>query len=259
LAGAGKELVYDESAGFLSNKIAAMACEAALPRRIQDEHAGAALAASRIPIENLVFFGTEKKGALVPTYTDPTKMARVDLREVKNESPAACGSLCMELKKISCPRAHVAAAKAGVDLLNITSSVLKTAHWKQLYKGMDYPLASTAQIEAHAGLYDEPICLHPAFKRPKGRPKSMRRKAGYMGKAGQEAHLYLPGVLQGGTYQEKLPRPCRRGRTSALGGKHQNKCLSPVYSSLYYPIASKVCRRTAHGHRWRVQSALLRR
>jgi hypothetical protein len=70
-----------------------MACEAALPRRIQDEHAGAALAASRIPIANVAFLDIEKKVALVPACTDPTKMARVDLREVKNGGvPArACG------------------------------------------------------------------------------------------------------------------------------------------------------------------------
>jgi hypothetical protein len=69
----------------------------------------------------------------------------------------------MALKKIPCPRAHVAAAKAGLDLLSITSSVLKTAHWKQQYEGLDFPLPSTAQIEAHADLYDESICLYPTL------------------------------------------------------------------------------------------------
>jgi hypothetical protein len=49
-----------------------------------------------------------------------------------------------------------------VDLLSITSSVLKTAHWKKQYEGVDFPLPSTAQIEAHADLYDESICLRPA-------------------------------------------------------------------------------------------------
>jgi hypothetical protein len=62
LAVAVKELVYAEGARFLSNKTAALACEAALPRRIQDEHAGAALAASRIPIANVVFLDMEKQG-----------------------------------------------------------------------------------------------------------------------------------------------------------------------------------------------------
>jgi hypothetical protein len=37
----------------------------------------------------------------------------------------------MALKKIPCPHAHVAAAKAGVDLSSIASSVLNAAHWKQ--------------------------------------------------------------------------------------------------------------------------------
>jgi hypothetical protein len=49
----------------------------------------------------------------------------------------------------------VAAAKAGVDLLSITNLVLKTAHWKQQYEGVDFQLPSTAQIEARADLYDE--------------------------------------------------------------------------------------------------------
>jgi hypothetical protein len=70
--------------------------------------------------------------------------------------------------------------------LTITSSVLKTAHWKQQYEGMDFPMPSTAQIEAHADFYDESIGLYPAFKRPKGRPKSMKRKAGYMEKQGKK-------------------------------------------------------------------------
>jgi hypothetical protein len=45
----------------LSHKTAAAACEAALPRRIQDEYAGAALAASRFLIADVVFLGAEKK------------------------------------------------------------------------------------------------------------------------------------------------------------------------------------------------------
>jgi hypothetical protein len=96
-------------------------------------------------------------------YYAPYPPRQVDLREVKNGGPAACGSPSMALKKIPCPHAHVAAAKAGVDLLITTSSVLKTAHWKQQYEGLDFLLPSTAQIEAHAELYDEPICLHPAL------------------------------------------------------------------------------------------------
>ena len=69
----------------------------------------------------MVFLDTDKKVALVPTCTDPTKMARVDLRKVKNGGPAACDSHCRVLKKVPCPHAHVAAAKAGVDLLSITT------------------------------------------------------------------------------------------------------------------------------------------
>jgi hypothetical protein len=95
-------------------------------------------------------------------------MARVDLREVKNGDLASCEIICMALKKIPCTHAHVAAKKACVDLLSITSSVLKTVHWKQQYGGVDFPLPSTAQIEENADLYDEPICLHPAFKQTQG-------------------------------------------------------------------------------------------
>jgi hypothetical protein len=40
---------------------------------------------------------------------------------------------------------------------------LKRAHWKQQYEGLDFSLPSTTQIEAHADLYDESICLHPAL------------------------------------------------------------------------------------------------
>ena len=127
-AGAVRELVIAEAVRYLSNKASAEACEAHLPRRIHDEHAGAALAASRISTANVVFLDTDKKVALVPTCTDATKMARVDLSEVKNGGPAACDRLCMVLKKIPCPHVHVAAAKAGVDLLSITSQGLKTVH-----------------------------------------------------------------------------------------------------------------------------------
>jgi hypothetical protein len=104
-----------------------MACETALPRRIQDEHAGAALAASRIPIANVVFLDIEKKVALAPTCTDPTKMARVDLREVKNGGTAACDRLCMALKEILCPHAHVAAAKAGTSHAWLTLCTSRSA------------------------------------------------------------------------------------------------------------------------------------
>jgi len=217
LAVAVKELVYAEGARFLSNKTAALACEAALPRRIQDEHAGAALAASRIPIANVVFLDIEKKVALVPTCTDPTKMARVDLREVKNGGPAACDRLCMALKKIPCPHAHVAAAKAGVDLLSITNSDLKTAHWKQQYEGVDFQLPSTAQIEAHADLYDESICLHPAFKRPKGRPKNMKRKAGYMEKQGKKRTFTCQVCYQEGHTKKSCPKRAVAGGPAPWG------------------------------------------
>jgi hypothetical protein len=60
------------------------------------------------------------------------------------------------------------------------AEVKKASHWKQQYGGVDCPLPSTVRIEAHADLYGESIYLHPAFKRPKDRPKTMKRKAGYM-------------------------------------------------------------------------------
>lgn len=81
---------------------------------------------------------------------------------------------------------HAAAVAAGVDLLDITSSDLKTAHWKLQYQGLDFPLPSKAQIDMHASLYDESICLHPALKRPKDRPKSMKHKAGFSEKKGMK-------------------------------------------------------------------------
>jgi transposase len=37
-------------------------------------------------------------------------------------------------------------------LLSITSSVLKTAHWKKQYEGPNFQLPSTAKIVAHADL-----------------------------------------------------------------------------------------------------------
>jgi hypothetical protein len=72
---------------------------------------------------------------------------------------------------------------------------LKTAHSKQQYEGVDFPLPSTAQIEAHADLYGEFICLHPAFKRPKGRPKNMKRKTGYIEKQGKKRIFTCPYLL----------------------------------------------------------------
>ena len=217
-AGAVRELVHAEGARYASSKAAATACEALLPRRIHDEHAGAALAASRISIANVVFLDADKHVALVPTCTDPTKMARVDLREVKNGGPAACDRLCMVLKKIPCPHVHVAAVKAGVDLLSITSPDLKTALWKQQYEGMDFPLPSNAQIEAHADLYDESICLHPALKRPKGRPKSTKRKAGYMEKQGKKRIFTCQVCYKAGHTKKTCPNRANPGGPAPWGG-----------------------------------------
>jgi hypothetical protein len=99
-----------------------MACEAAPSLRIQDKKP------ELPPIANVVFFDTEKKTALVQTCTASTKVARVDVREVKNGGPAACDRLCVVLKKVPCPHVHVVAAKAGVDLLSINCSGLKTVY-----------------------------------------------------------------------------------------------------------------------------------
>jgi|AntAceMinimDraft_5_1070358.scaffolds.fasta_scaffold86618_1 hypothetical protein len=82
----------------------------------------------------------------------------------------------MAVQKTPHPHAHAAAAKVGVDLLSITSLGLKTAHWKQHNQGMDFPLPSTAQIDAHVDFNNESIRLH------QGRPKSTKRKTGYMEK-----------------------------------------------------------------------------
>jgi hypothetical protein len=88
--------------------------------------------------------------------------------------------------KIPCPHAHVAASKAGVDLLSIISSGWKTAHLKQQYQGVGFSRPSNAQIEARADLYGEAICLHQTLKRPNGRPNSVKRKAGYLEKQGKK-------------------------------------------------------------------------
>jgi hypothetical protein len=90
LAGACKSILLTEGAWFLSKRASAGGCGAAIPRRNQDKHPWAALAASRIPIANMVLLSTEEKSALMPTCTEPTKMARVDLRELRNGGPAAC-------------------------------------------------------------------------------------------------------------------------------------------------------------------------
>jgi hypothetical protein len=76
----------------------------------------------------VVFLGTKKKAALTQTCTDPTKMARVDLREVKSGGPAASEKLCMAQKKIPCPHTRVAALKAVMKFLSTMSSGFKTTH-----------------------------------------------------------------------------------------------------------------------------------
>jgi hypothetical protein len=54
----------------------------------------------------------------------------------------------------------------------------------------------------------------------------MKRKAGYMEKKGKKRIFTCQVWLQGEPYQENLPQPRRRGRISALGGKHLKECLS---------------------------------
>jgi|AntAceMinimDraft_5_1070358.scaffolds.fasta_scaffold245952_2 hypothetical protein len=81
------------------------------------------------------------------------------------------------------------------------------------------PVVVGNEDEEHAGFYGEFICLHPAFKRPMGHPKYMKRKAGCMEKQGKILIFIFQVCYRGGPHQEKLPQPRRRGRTSALGGK----------------------------------------
>ena len=64
----------------------------------------------------------------------------------------------------------------------IINPELTTQHWKDQYAGLDFPLPSAADVEKHSGLININICLPPAFKRPKGRPKSQMREKGYMEK-----------------------------------------------------------------------------
>ena len=80
---------------------------------------------------------------------------------------------------------HAAAVAANVNMMNIICPELKTAHWKEQYIGAGFPLPSKAQIEAHADLINRSICLPPALKRPKGRPKSTKRKKAHLEKHGK--------------------------------------------------------------------------
>ena len=180
----------------VSNKEAARDCEATFPPRIHAALAESADGAARINPSAIVFQDGTKRIALVPLTRDSTKMARVDLNEVRNGGPAACDNLCMVLSKIPCPHVVAAAGAANVNMMSIICPELTTAHWKEQYEGTAFPLPSYAQIEAHADLINKSICLPPALKRPKGRPKSMKRKKGYIEKHGKKrscSKCHMPG------------------------------------------------------------------
>ena len=88
---------------------------------------------------------------------------------------------------------------------------------EQQYGGMDFPLPSNAQIEAHADLYDESICLHPAFKRPKGRPKNTKRKAGYMEKQGKKRIFTCQICYKAGHTKKSCPNRANLGGPAPWG------------------------------------------
>jgi hypothetical protein len=194
-----KVLIEDESERFLRFKAEALTCNAALPPRVHEAQAVATQSTSRISISEVTFQDNTKKTALVPLYNSPTQKALVKLDQVRNGGAAACDKLCMARTKVPCVHVHAAAMAAGSNVMDIICPELKTAHWKEQYAGTEFPLPSEAQIERHANLVNRSICLPPALKRPKGRPKSTKRKQGFMEKHGKKKRsitcmvCYLPG------------------------------------------------------------------
>jgi len=183
---AAKSLLDGDSARFMRNKEAALGCEATLPPRVNEAQVGQKLSASRISRSHVTFLDNTKSVAMVPVSTSPNKKVQLDLNEVRNGGPAACDNLCMVLTKIPCSPAHAAAVAADVNMIHIICPELKTTHWKEQYEGTEFPLPSEAQIERRAHLINTSICLPPGLKRPKGRPKSTKRKQGFMEKQGNK-------------------------------------------------------------------------
>ena len=187
---AAKSILDGDSARFMRNKEAALGCEATLPPRVNEAQVGQKLSASRISRSHVTFLDNTKSVAMVSVSTNPKKKVRVDLNEVRNGGPAACDNLRMVLTKIPCSHAHAAAVAADVNMMHIICPELKKAHWKEQYEGTEFPLPSEAQIERHANLINTSICLPPGLKRPNGRPKSTKRKQGFMDKQGSESGTF---------------------------------------------------------------------
>jgi len=79
---------------------------------------------------------------------------------------------------------------ADVNMMHIICPELKKTHWKEQYEGTEFPLPSEAQIERHVNLIKSSICLPPGLKRPNGRPKSTKRKQGFVDKQGFESGTF---------------------------------------------------------------------
>jgi len=203
-AALSKSILDGDSARFMRNKEAALGCEATLPPRVNEAQVGQKLSASRISRSHVTFLDNTKSVAMVSVSTNPKKKVRVDLNEVRNGGPAACDNLCMVLTKIPCSHAHAAAVAADVNMMHIICPELKKTHWKEQYEGTEFPLPSEAQIERHVNLIKSSICLPPGLKRPNGRPKSTKRKQGFMDKQGFESGTFprssavLVGIFQYG-------------------------------------------------------------
>ena len=181
-AAAFKEVVVSESGRFRKAQGDAAGCRANLPPRVHEDCSPFQHASSRIDTSKVTFMNLDKTVALVPRCNGTSQMAKVDLAEAKTGGPGACDVLCMSVSMYPCPHVLAAAAAKGMGIMAIINPKLTAQNWKQQYEDLDFPLPSAADVEKHSGLINRNICLPPAFKRPKGRPRSLKRQKGFMEK-----------------------------------------------------------------------------
>lgn len=178
MAQAFEKAIVLEHGRFIRAKDAAEHCEATVPPRVNEAQTGCCLAATRIDISKVSFVDATKNIALVPGLENPDRKFKVNLKAAKDGGAAACDGLCMNRTLHPCVHVRAACTAADKNILDIMNPGLTTVAYKAQYAGLDFPMPSKAEIDAESGLINRNICLHPALKRPKGRPKKEKRKKG---------------------------------------------------------------------------------
>ena len=184
IAAAVKFFLKSEHGRFTRAKDLAMKCTNLLPPTIAEQQNGVALSASRI--SGVVFMDSARDVALVPLLGDKGRTAKVTLSEVKNMNDTACDVGCMVVSGLPCMHIHAAACAKGVGIVELMDPRSTTAGWQRQFKDVEFHLPSAADIGAKSHLVNSKICLAPALKRPKGRPKNSRRFQGFMERASKK-------------------------------------------------------------------------